>query len=335
MKLKWTVAVLVAGALVAGLVFAYLEMSKERGRERQREKPVIAKSRISSGANGEPIVTLDREMQKRIGLKTERLAPAKITRELKGYGRVLDPTPLAALSLDLASAQAALSASEKEFERLKLLHEQKNTSDRAVQAAEATAQRDRILIEATRTRLVSAWGKALAEQSDLNVLVHSLASLESVLIRINLLAGETTRTGLQSGRIIPLSGDGRSLTVELVGPAPAVDPQMQGQAFLFLLRTNSAGLVPGAAVTGYLEIPGESLDGVIIPDSAVVRHAGHGWVYIQTKGEAFERREVALEHRRENGWFVRAGVAPNERVVVNEAQALLSEEQKYQIRMVD
>ena len=47
MKLKWTVAVLVAGALVAGLVFAYLEMSKERGRERQREKPVIAKSPLT------------------------------------------------------------------------------------------------------------------------------------------------------------------------------------------------------------------------------------------------------------------------------------------------
>jgi hypothetical protein len=335
MKLRWIVGILVAGALVGGLIFAYLEMSKERERERQREKPVIAKSRVSSGTNGEPVVTLDREMQKRIGLRSERLAPARVTPELKGYGRVLVAAPMAALSLELASAQAALAASEKEFERLKLLHEQKNTSDRAVQAAEAIAQRDRILVETTRMRLVSAWGRALAERSDLNELVRSLSRLESALVRINLPVGETIKTPPRNARIIPLSGDDRSLTVELVGPAPAVDPQMQGQAFLFLIRTNSPGLVPGAAVTGYLEIAGESLDGVIVPDSAVVRNAGRGWVYVQTGGETFERRQIALGHRRDDGWFVRAGVAPNEHVVVNEAQALLSEEQKYQIRMVD
>ncbi len=336
MKSRWILAVLLAGGLAAGLIFANLEMSKDKERERQREKTVVPKPRISLGEHGEVIVALDLEMQKRIGLRVERLTATRISAEFHGYGQLLDPAPLAAQRLERVSAQAALSASAKEFERLKLLNEQqKNASDRAVQAAEAAARRDGILVEANRTRLMSGWGKALADRPDLEELIRSLVSRESVLLRINLPAGETVKETPQIARIVPLSGDGVAYRGELAGPVSAVDSAMQGQGFLFLVRTNTPGLIPGAAVTGYLEIPGEALDGVVVPDSAVVRHEGRGWVYIQTGEETFARREIALEHRRDNGWFVKAGARANERLVINEAQALLSEEQKYQIRMVE
>src|ERR1041385_8378094 len=147
MKMKWIIALIAAVIVVAGLIFGYVGMSKEKEREREREKPVTAKSRVTVDSNGEAIVTLDREMQKRMGLKTEAVKASRMTPELKGYGRVIDPAPLAALSLDLTSAQATYVASDKEFERLKLLNAQKTASDRALQAAEASAQRDRISVE--------------------------------------------------------------------------------------------------------------------------------------------------------------------------------------------
>jgi hypothetical protein len=37
----------------------------------------------------------------------------------------------------------------------------------------------------------------------------------------------------------------------------------------------------------------------------------------------------------ENGWFVSEGIAAHARVVVSGAQTLLSEEQKYQIKLLD
>src|SRR5438445_1931144 len=191
--------------------------------------------------------------------------------ELKAYGRVLDPAPLAALSLELVSAQVALAASEREFERLKLLNEQKSASDRALQAAEVTAWRDRIAVEGTRSRLVSAWGKAVAERSNLAELAHSLTSRESALVRVDLPAGESLNPAPVGGRIVAVSGDDHGLQAALLGPSPAVDPQMQGQGFLLLLSTNSLGLVPGAAVTGYLRVPGAPVTGFTVPDSAVVR----------------------------------------------------------------
>ena len=248
---------------------------------------------------------------------------------------MLDPAPLAALSLELVSAQATLAASEREFARLKLLNEQKNASDRALQAAEVTVRRDSIVVEATRSRLLSAWGKPFVERSDLAELVRYLTSRESALVRIDLPSGENLNPASEGARIAAPADEGRGVAVELLGPAPSVDPQMQGQGFLLLLSTNSLGLVPGAAVTGYLRVPGAPVTGFTVPDSAIVRQAGYGWVYVQISERTFARRQIALDHRTEDGWFVSAGLAANELIVVNGAQTLLSEEQKYQIRMLD
>lgn len=125
------------------------------------------------------------------------------------------------------------------------------------------------------------------------------------------------------------------MPAELLGPAPNVDPLFQGQGFFFLVKENSARLVPGAAVEGYVRFPGETLNGFNIPDSAVVRFAGQGWIYLQTGQETFARRKISLERPLEKGWFVAEGMAAPARVVVSGAQSLLSEEQKNQIKLLD
>jgi len=107
-----------------------------------------------------------------------------------------------------------------------------------------------------------------------------------------------------------------------------VDPQTQGQGYIFQIKTNNARFLPGEAVTGHLKLPGEPLAGVVIPRDAVVRAEGRGWVYVAGDKNDFTRKEIALDHVAENGWFVTNGVAANEPVVVSGAQALLSEEQK-------
>lgn len=326
---------LIVVVTVAGLTFAYLERSKERAREAEREKPVVAKSRVKLGSNGEATVTLDGQTQKRIALKVESVTPARISPELKGYGRILDPTPLATLTTELASAQAALAASQKEFERLKLLNEEKNASDRALQTAEAAARRDQILVESVHTRLVLAWGKAIAERADLPAFLRSLTSLESAVVRIDLPAGEVTKASPASARVVVAAAEETSLTAEFLGPVTATDTQTQGQGFLFLVKAVPPRLAPGTAVAGYLRLPGEPQNGFIVPDSSVVRQAAQGWIYVQTGDDTFMRRKIPLDHPTEDGWFTQEGVAANERVVVSGAQALLSEEQKYQIRLLE
>jgi hypothetical protein len=304
------------------------QKEKDETKAPAAEKSAEPESHVKHGTNGETVVTFDAATQKLMGLETTTLQPAQLAPELKGYGRILDVAPLTVLVSDLMTARAASAASQAELTRLKALAAQSNASERSLQAAEAAAARDQSQAESARLRLLSAWGRAIAERSDLPELVQSLSSLASALVQLDLPAGQPL-TGVPTGaRLLTLADDSKSVPAELLGPAPSVDPQLQGKGFLFLLKTNSVQLAPGAAVMGFLEFPGESQSGVGLPRNAIVRFNGANWVYLQTGDQAFERREVKLDSPLSQGWFVREGLKPGDKVVIVGAQELLSEEKK-------
>jgi hypothetical protein len=305
---------------------ALLTACSKTGEEKESEKPKAEELRVTHGANGETLIKLDAETQKRITLKVETPAPAQWQPEVKGYGHVLDPAPLAALMSELAAAHVAAETSQREFERLKTLAEQSNASVRALQAAEAAAKRDQLLVESLRTKLALGWGKAILQHQDPPALVRSLADGESTLVRIDLPAGEGLSTPPSSARLVSLSDSGQPVRGDFFDIATAVDPQTQGQGFLFLVAGKPSGFSPNAAVTGHLKIPGEPSGGVTVPSSAVIRHEGRAWVYVQTGDDQFTRREVALDRPVQNGWFVSSVVTDKDRVVVGGAQMILSEE---------
>ena len=314
-------------AVVAGAsIWAFLKIRNHRLPEAEGEKQPAEVSRVQRSTNGETIITLDAETQKRIGLQVAALMVTNVSREIKGYGRVLDPAPLAALTAELVSAQFAAIASVQEFERLKTLNDQNNASTRALQAAEATALRDQLLVQTTRDKIILSWGKAVAGQADMAAFVRALTSLESFMARVELPAGESLKSPPTGARLVSLAAGDQSVEAELLGPAPVVDSQTQGQSFLFLVRENSLSLAPGAALTGYLELPGQPLNGVIVPRVAVLRHNGQAWVYVQTAADKFTRREIHLHHSVEAGWLVTTGLSATDRIVTIGAQTLLSEE---------
>jgi uncharacterized membrane protein len=282
---------------------------------------------VSRNTNGNVVITMDDEMQGDLGLLVKSPVAFQMSPEVKGYGKVLDPAPLAALATELAAAQAAHTSSSAELVRLKTLEGQGNASARALQTAEAAALRDRLAVQSVRERLILSWGTTVADQKDLPSFVHDLTSLETVLVRIDLPVGETLKELPAGARVVTLSGP--FADAAFLEMAPSTDPQMQGQGFIFLLRPNALRLTSGEAVVGYLKIPGEPLAGVIIPRDAVVRTEGAGWIYVLNEGgEGFTRVEVPLDHPTETGWFVTKGATASDHVVVIGAQQLLSLELK-------
>jgi multidrug efflux pump subunit AcrA (membrane-fusion protein) len=264
-----------------------------------------------------------------MGLLVKKPEVAQLSPEVKGYGRVLDPTPLVGLINELATTRAAYVASSNELARLQTLSAQGNASERALQTAQATALRDQLAMQSAHDKLALSWGRTIADQSDLAGAGQSLTALQVLLIRVDLPMGEPMTNPPAGSRILTLLG--QSLDAEVLGPAPNVDPQVQGRGYLLLLKSNPAQLAPGEAVTGYLKVPGEPLRGVVMPREAVVRTEGTGWVYVHTAGgEAFTRVPIPLDHPTEAGWFVTEGASPNDYVVVTGAQQLLSIEQKGQ-----
>ncbi len=330
--MKRTLLLLVVGAVIGGgtvwLVYRAGVSTPEAEKPAAEEEQ---KTTISHDTNGNVVITMTDEAKDEAGIVVENPAAAQFTPELQGYGKVLDPTPLAVLVSELGTAQATYAASSKELARLKSLAPQGNASTRAVQTADAAALHDQLTIQSVRDRLVLSWGRAVAEQRDLPAFTDALVAQEAALVRIDLPAGERLKSPPTGARVVALSGD--STEAEFLGPVPGVDPQSQGRGFIFLSKPNALRLAPGQGVTGYLKLPGEPVSGVIVPGEAVVRAEGKGWIYVLNEGgDSFTRKEIALDRPTATGWFVTSPVTAGDHVVVTGAQTLLSEELKATIK---
>ena len=323
--MKQIIVGIIIGLALGGAVTWTLLNRHEHGEEKKEEHK--GEARVQHGTNGEVFLKLDKATQEHAGLKVATLAAATLAPEAKGYGRVLDPAPLAAVVAEIATARAALEASAKELERLKVLHQQnQNVSTRSLETAEAAVKRDQIAADAALLRLVVSHGKTIAGQPDLHAFIRALSAQEVTLARIDLPFGEVIQTPPVGGRLAAASTGAIPFDAELLGPAPTADLQSQGQGFLFLLT--HASLPPGAALAGWLKLPGEAQAGVIVPRDALVRHEGEVFIYVQTGDETFERKEIELDHPLADGWFVHEGLKAGDKLVVVGAQQLLSEELK-------
>jgi hypothetical protein len=328
---KKIILIVVVLAIIGGGVFYWVKKHPDADdKAKPAEKAADdddAGTKVSRDDKGNAVISMSDDAQGDNGINVAKAEAAQYDRELKGYGHVLDPAPLAALLNELATSLAAYIASSNELARLKTLSAQGNASARALQTGQAAALHDDLAVQSAKDRIALQWGKAVAEQSDPAAFMKSLTSLEQALVRIDLPAAENGPAAPGNARIVSLAG--KSVEGAFFGLATSVDPQTQGRGYIFLVAKNGSGLAPGEAVTGFIKMGGEPLAGTIVPGTAVVRTEGSGWAYVlQGNAEDFVRVPVALDRPVDNGWFVTNGVTASNYVVTAGAQTLLSEELK-------
>jgi hypothetical protein len=337
-----SVVVLLAG-LGALLIWAYLEGRKERAMEAERERPVKAPLRVST-QDGESVVTLDQATQKKSGLRVAPLKTVTHQEELRAYGMVMDLQGLvdsrnsfATAKAQVEKAQASLEASRKEYERVMVLHENRNISDKVFQAAEAAWRSDEAGARAAETTLNvlegtvrQRWGAVLARWLfDASKEFDRLMQRQDILLQVTLPPTPHLSSAPRQARV--QAPEGKVASATLVSPSPSTDPRIQGMSFFYLAQART-DLLPGMNVLAHLP-NGSQVQGVIVPAAAVVWWQGKPWIYTQKGSDRFVRREIPTETPVENGWFAAKGLSPNDRVVVSGAQLLLSEELRSQIQV--
>ncbi|MGH8261817.1 MAG: hypothetical protein ACREUG_19230, partial [Steroidobacteraceae bacterium] len=288
-----------------------------------------------SSAAPSGIVEIKADMQHALRFKIEPLRTATAPREISGFGRVLDPEPLATAVSERESARASALASTQELHRLQSLEKQNTASMRALQAAEAAAVRDRMLVQSINDRIELTWGRALARRPDLAELVQALVAQDRLIVRVDLPGGEGASIDPRGARLNPLAGPERTQDADYLGAAPTTDPGLQGRGFLFLTGDNRLKLTVGTEVSASLELADEGTRGLFLPDSAVLRYQGKTWVYRQRSPTSFVRVPVSLGTAVPGGWLIVEGLRPNDQVVTQGAQVLLSEELKPETRLAD
>ena len=291
--------------------------------------------KITQGTNGETVLTLNAETQKRIGIEVANPAATEWQPEIKAFGRALDTAPLRDLLMEFYRAEMTFDTSHQELERAKQLKKDNNISERAFQDAEATYRQNFAAVGVVRLKIENGWGKRIAEMTGEIVVPPGTRKENSVLeqlaeggslIRIDLPAG-TRLTEPQAARIVPLAKRELPVTASFFDQLPVMDAQTQQQGLLFLNDKPSTAdhLIPGESVTAFIKSSDAPVKGVVIPVSAILRHDGKGWVFVQTGENNFSRREVPLD-RAVDGGFFSAELSATNRVVVTGAQTLLSAE---------
>ena len=334
-------AMIVAGALIVGFSGCSKHDATPGAEEHKSAEP---ESHVHRGTNGNIVITLDAATQKLMGLQTAPLAATQLAPEVKGFGHVIDPAPLAEMLIELGKAQLTYDTSHKELERMKILKKDNNTSQRAFETAEAAYRQNGADAGTVWFKIQKHFGNRIAEMSGPMVVppgtqrkwdpvLDAIAGARGAfLVRVDLPASEVLSFAPASARIVALGESAVPVKADFFGDVPAVDPQTQARGYFFLLSTNTQQLTPGIAVTAFIQSNEQSQSGVIIPREAVVRKDGAGWIYVaDSSGEAYVRTEIALDHPTDAGWFVTKGVTASDHIVVTGAAQLLSEELKAQL----
>jgi hypothetical protein len=311
------------------------------GMQKHEEKIEEAKAEEATKAaeEAEPkpedfTVVLEKERAKALGIDKEQPEKTELQARRIAFGSVLDPTPLVALDGELASAEAALKASKAENERTQSLVATNDASRKTADAAEAQFVADRIKLETLVRGAQLAWGALVDRDSTKRrAFVDELVSGRIALIRVDLMPGDALAELPKSASIIVMGREDKGFSTTEVLPATATDAKTQAQGFILRARPPFT-LRPGMALTAWMELPDKPRAGFAIPRSAVLRHDGRTWVYVQEEAEKYVRKPVTLDAPLdgERGWFVLegGGVTEDDVIVVVGASSLLSEELKAQ-----
>ncbi len=318
------------------------------GVRKQKEKPKTEEAeKAEKAAAGAPkeeeekredfTVKLDKEKWHALDIEKGEPEKAELKPQRIAFGRVLDPTPLVTLDGELAAAEAALAASRAENERTqKLLAAGENTSRKIAETAEAQFRADEIKADGLHRSARLEWGAAVAslDAAKRREFVEQLVRGDTALIRVDILPGDALAEQPKSARVLVLGREQQPVETTNITPAADVDAKTQAQGFILRVDKSPFPLRPGMALTAWLELPEKPRAGFAIPRSAVLRHDGRAWVYVQEEEEKFARKPVVLDTPLDGdkGWFVAegGGIKADDLLVTTGAQSLLSEELKAQ-----
>lgn len=287
--------------------------------------------------NGQTVLTLNPQTQKRLGIETAVLKQSSFRAENTAPAVVLPVQDLANLRNSYVAGQAQLEktrinldVASKEYERLKTLYaENQNASQKALDAAGGTMRAAETDLGAARQQLGlqtavvrQQWGSVVAGwlAADSPELQRILASNE-MLVQVTIPSGQAPSSPARISLAIPSGG---RVSANFVSRFPRVDPRIQGVAFLYAAPART-GLVPGANLVARLPA-GKMRRGIIVPNAAVVWSEGQAWVYRQSAANEFSRQTVPTGTPVEGGYFVTKALSPGDRIVVRGAQSLLSQE---------
>lgn len=346
--LGWAVAVVLFGGLGALAVLGFVAGRQEAVVEAERGEPIKPPLRVTMPERGQPIVTIDADAQKAIGLETAKAHAAPFRDQVRAFGTVLDLASLTTLNTNyveavsqLDTAQARLMASRPAYERAKALYAKNIGSLVQVQTTEAALVGDKAAVATAQSKVrtlgataIQEWGQVIGNGIiDGAPLIARLIERRVFLLQVTVPPGVAVKPPEVAN--VELSGNEQRIPIKYVSPATRTDPKIQGLSF-FYVASGESGVLPGMNVRAFLA-SGKPVEGYVVPPSSVIWWSGRPWVYVKIEDDKFTRREIPTDmpYGNNGGFVVPASVLhePHPQIVTKAAQLLLSEEFRSQIQV--
>ena len=271
-------------------------------------------------------LTLEPEEIAKAGIVTAPAAPASHAPESTGYALVIAREAIAQAVAELKSAAAVEHQSQAALARGRSLAGTPGAvAVESQESAERQAAVDHAALVLAGQRLSATYGSHAPWKDNYgSPLLAALAAGSSKLARVTFplgALGAATPARLRFSHLgaTPGSGSFESLSV---WAAPA-DASIPGRSFFALLKGSDVSegeRLLARAPTG----PPEA--GVIVPFAAAVISGGKYWCYLEVKSGSFVRTEIDTGMPTDEGYFVKAGVAPGAQIVTRSAGELLARE---------
>ncbi|PCJ30421.1 MAG: hypothetical protein COA90_09435, partial [Gammaproteobacteria bacterium] len=114
-----------------------------------------------------------------------------------------------------------------------------------------------------------------------------------------------------------------------VSSARLTDTVMQGETYFF--KTATGKLRSGMRLDVWFAQDEQPVEGVFVPDQAILWHDGEPWAYVQLDDELYQRKPLKSALEAAGGLFARDEFNAGDSLVIRGAQMLLSEEFRWQI----
>jgi hypothetical protein len=271
-------------------------------------------------------VSLKPEEVEKMGIEVMAVTSSQHVPEVPGLGTVTAHEAIAQAVADLASAAAVERQSHAALARTQRLAGTPGAMGAdALESAERQASVDQAALRLVKQRLTANFGQKPPWKDNLDSpALRALAGGDIKLVRITFPLGSLHNETPASVRMAHINeaATGRGWTSTTLWPAPA-DPSIPGRSFFTLLKGSDTG--EGERLFVWAPV-GTSESGVVVPASAAVISDGKFWCYVEHKPNVFTRVELDTSAPVADGYFVKDGIAPGDKIVTVAAGQLLARE---------
>ena len=280
------------------------------------------------------------------GIKAEPLATVSYMPEFSTQARVMDIIPLVTIKADYSNMNAEknilsddLNNHSRILKRAEALYETKSLTLRELEKIRAEHAVKYSSLNAMKTRISnfayearSKWGGVISDMifdSDNQTDFDKFASGESSLVIISLLKNQQLDPENQKVYINDISERGTAIKANYIDYATTVENPYHGQGYIYSI--DKSGLSAGLKLYAWIEEGSEKINGLFVPERAVIWYANEPWVYIKRKNNLFVRKPLENAVKLPEGWLLKESNQENMPVVTSGGQTLLSEEFKWAI----